>query len=383
MSMSIPDIAAYDSVRQAARAFCESEVRPYLADFERVEAFPLDMARKMGEHGYLCATLPRGKGGADLDDWAFAVVCEEFGRYLSVRQIVTVQGMLCIALNGYGTDAQQARYLAPIARGELMVAYCLTEPGSGSDSRAMTTRAVRQGDGWVLNGQKTFITMANSADVFLIFAQSEVDGNPAGISAFLVDRDMGVQTTPLKGKLGQRSSDTGTVFLEDVRVPDANRLGDVGQGFRIAMVVLDSSRIDVAAASVGLSQTCLDLSTKYAQERTQFGRPLAGFQLIQAHLADMVLDTDASRMLTYRAIAAKRSGRSYTREIAVAKLFASEAAQRSAYRAIQIHGGNGYFEDYEVERLARDARILTIYEGTSEVQKLLIGRHLTGISAFT
>ncbi len=299
-----------------------------------------------------------------------------------MRQYITVHNLLNTALWQYGTADLRTRYLRRIATGEDLAAYCLTEPNGGSDAYAMETRAVRDGDHWRLTGQKTLITLANSADVFMVMAHTLIDGDEPGITAFLVEREWGVETAPLKGKLGQRASDLGTVFLDGVVVPDANRIGDIGQGFKIAMAVLDVSRIETAAAAVGLSQTCLDLSTRYAKSRIQFGKPIASFQLVQEHLAEMIVDTDAARALTHRSIKALLTKGRVTQEIAVAKYFATEAAVRCANRAIQIHGGYGYFEEFEVERLARDARVLTIYEGTSEIMQLLIaGRH-TGIKAF-
>ena len=380
--MHIPDPQQHADLRRNTRTFCETEVRPALLIHERDETFPLELFRKMGPRGYLGCTVAKEQGGAGLDDWEYAVVLEEFGRYQSVRQIVSVQRTINHALLDFAEPALRDAYLPRMARGELLSAYALTEPTSGSDARGMRLRAERRGGEWVLNGQKTFITLGNSADVFLTFARSKVEGSDAGITAFLVERAWGVQTSPLKGKLGQRASDTAAVFFEDVRVPDTNRVGQIGEGFKIAMVALDYGRLDVAAAATGTCQTSLDLSTAYALERQQFGRPIASFQLVQDHIAQMVVDTDASRMLTVRAIATKLAGGPFTKESAVAKYFASEAAVRCTNRAIQVHGGYGYYEDYEVERLARDARILTIYDGTSEIQKLLIASHHTGIKGF-
>ena len=231
-------------------------------------------------------------------------------------------------------------------------------------------------------GQKTFISHANVAEVFIVFAKTDPDQGSKGISAFLVERQDGVRTTPLKGKLGLRAADTGMVFLDGVRIPRDRLLGQEGEGFKIALSTLDTGRISLAAGAVGLMQRALDLSLAYAKERRQFGRPIASFQLIQEKLAEMKLDLEASRLLTYQAVWKKLSGERYTLEASMAKLFASEAANRVAYRAIQVHGGYGFFEEYEVARLYRDARILTLYEGTSEIQKLVIGAHLTGIRAF-
>ncbi|ETX02743.1 MAG: hypothetical protein ETSY1_02470 [Candidatus Entotheonella factor] len=373
---------AIHALRTAAEQFCEAEVRPILAEFERTETFPHDLAKKMGAAGYLAGTLPAAYGGTGIDLWGQVAICEVFGRYLSVRQYITVHNLLNTALWQYGHHDLQSRYLRRIATGELLAAYCLTEPNGGSDAYAMETRAVRDGDHWRLTGQKTLITLANSADVFMVMARTLADGDEHGITAFLVEREWGVETAPLKGKLGQRASDLGTVFFDDVVVPDANRIGGIGQGFKIAMAVLDVSRIETAAAAVGLSQVCVDVSTRYAKSRLQFGKPIAGFQLVQEHLAEMIVDTDASRALTYRSVQALLTQGRATQEIAVAKYYATEAAVRNANRAIQIHGGYGYLEAFEVERLARDARVLTLYEGTSEIMKLLIAGQHTGIKAF-
>ena len=234
----------------------------------------------------------------------------------------------------------------------------------------------------MLNGQKIFITNATHASLFIVFANTATDSNDRQITAFLVEREWGVATTPLKGKLGLRASDTGTVFLQDVVVPDSNRLGEVGQGFKVALGTLDNGRISLAAAAVGTSQTCVDLTTKYIQERQQFGKPIGQFQMIQDMLADMVVETEASRLLVHKAIVAKYSGQRFTKEASMAKYYATEAANRNAERALQMHGGYGFFEEYEVARLYRDARVYTIYEGTSQVQKLVISSLQTGLKAF-
>ena len=271
---------------------------------------------------------------------------------------------------------------APPRPGEVLGAFALTEPEAGSDAASLKTRARREGDFYVLEGQKTFISHANVAEVFLVFAKTDPEKGAKGITCFLVERGDGVKTSPLKGKLGLRAADTGMVFLDGVRVPKDRVLGKEGEGFRIALSTLDTGRISLAAGAVGLMQRALDLSLAYAGERKQFGKPIAQFQLVQEHLAAMKLDLEAARLLTYRAAWKKVKGEPYTLEASLAKLFASEAANRVAYRAIQVHGGYGFFEEYEVARLYRDARILTLYEGTSEVQKLIIGAHLTGVRAF-
>jgi len=377
--MESPD---HKEIRNLARRFL-AERGQALRTYEEEEAFPWPLVREMAGLGFLGVFVPEALGGAGLDFWAYIALLEEMGGYASLRSVLSVQQSLVLTpLLAYGTEAQKERYAPRLARGEILGAYALTEPEAGSDAGSLRTRAYRDGDFYVLEGQKTFISHANVAEVFIVFAKTDPERGPKGITAFLVERQDGVRTTPLKGKLGLRAADTGMVFLEGVRVPKDRVLGQEGEGFRIALATLDTGRISLAAGAVGLMQRALDLSLAYAKERRQFGRPIASFQLVQEKLAEMKLDLEASRLLTYQAVTKKLSGERYTLEASMAKLFASEAANRVAYRAIQIHGGYGFFEEYEVARLYRDARILTLYEGTSEIQKLVIGAHLTGLRAF-
>jgi alkylation response protein AidB-like acyl-CoA dehydrogenase len=372
----------HKEIRELARRFL-SEQGGALRAYEEEEAFPWPLVEGMARLGFLGVFVPEELGGAGLDFWAYIALLEEMGGYASLRSVLSVQQSLVLTpLLAYGTEAQKERYVPRLARGEVLGAYALTEPEAGSDAGSLKTRAYRDGDFYVLEGQKTFISHANVAEVFIVFAKTDPDQGSKGISAFLVERQDGVRTTPLKGKLGLRAADTGMVFLDGVRIPRDRLLGQEGEGFKIALSTLDTGRISLAAGAVGLMQRALDLSLAYAKERRQFGRPIASFQLIQEKLAEMKLDLEASRLLTYQAVWKKLSGERYTLEASMAKLFASEAANRVAYRAIQVHGGYGFFEEYEVARLYRDARILTLYEGTSEVQKLVIGAHLTGIRAF-
>ena len=372
----------HKEIRELARRFL-SEQGGALRAYEEEEAFPWPLVEGMARLGFLGVFVPEELGGAGLDFWAYIALLEEMGGYASLRSVLSVQQSLVLTpLLAYGTEAQRERYVPRLARGEVLGAYALTEPEAGSDAGSLKTRAYRDGDFYVLEGQKTFISHANVAEVFIVFAKTDPDQGSKGISAFLVERQDGVRTTPLKGKLGLRAADTGMVFLDGVRIPRDRLLGQEGEGFKIALSTLDTGRISLAAGAVGLMQRALDLSLAYAKERRQFGRPIASFQLIQEKLAEMKLDLEASRLLTYQAVWKKLSGERYTLEASMAKLFASEAANRVAYRAIQVHGGYGFFEEYEVARLYRDARILTLYEGTSEVQKLVIGAHLTGIRAF-
>jgi alkylation response protein AidB-like acyl-CoA dehydrogenase len=375
-------VPEHKEIRELARRFL-SEQGGALRAYEEEEAFPWPLVEGVARLGFLGVFVPEELGGAGLDFWAYIALLEEMGGYASLRSVLSVQQSLVLTpLLAYGTEAQKERYVPRLARGEALGAYALTEPEAGSDAGSLKTRAYRDGDFYVLEGQKTFISQANVAEVFIVFAKTDPDQGSKGISAFLVERQDGVRTTPLKGKLGLRAADTGIVFLDGVRIPRDRLLGQEGEGFKIALSTLDTGRISLAAGAVGLMQRALDLSLAYAKERRQFGRPIASFQLIQEKLAEMKLDLEASRLLTYQAVWKKLSGERYTLEASMAKLFASEAANRVAYRAIQVHGGYDFFEEYEVARLYRDARILTLYEGTSEVQKLVIGAHLTGVRAF-
>ena len=377
--MEVPE---HKEIRELARRFL-SERGGALRAYEEEEAFPWPLVEEMAELGFLGVFVPEALGGAGLDFFAYLALLEEMGGWASLRSGLSGQQSLVLTpLLAYGTEAQKARYVPRLARGEVLGAFALTEPEAGSDAASLKTRARREGDFYVLEGQKTFISHANVAEVFLVFAKTDPEKGAKGITCFLVERGDGVKTSPLKGKLGLRAADTGMVFLDGVRVPKDRVLGKEGEGFRIALSTLDTGRISLAAGAVGLMQRALDLSLAYAGERKQFGKPIAQFQLVQEHLAAMKLDLEAARLLTYRAAWKKVKGEPYTLEASLAKLFASEAANRVAYRAIQVHGGYGFFEEYEVARLYRDARILTLYEGTSEVQKLIIGAHLTGVRAF-
>jgi len=376
------EVPEHKEIRELARRFL-SERGGALRAYEEEEAFPWPLVEEMAELGFLGVFVPEALGGAGLDFFAYLALLEEMGGWASLRSVLSVQQSLVLTpLLAYGTEAQKARYVPRLARREILGAFALTEPEAGSDAASLKTRAHREGDFYVLEGQKTFISHANVAEVFLVFAKTDPEKGAKGITCFLVERGDGVKTSPLKGKLGLRAADTGMVFLDGVRVPKDRVLGKEGEGFRIALSTLDTGRIALAAGAVGLMQRALDLSLAYTRERKQFGKPIAQFQLVQEHLAAMKLDLEAARLLTYRAAWKKVKGEPYTLEASLAKLFASEAANRVAYRAIQVHGGYGFFEEYEVARLYRDARILTLYEGTSEVQKLIIGAHLTGVRAF-
>jgi alkylation response protein AidB-like acyl-CoA dehydrogenase len=376
--------AEQELIRSTAREFLDREVAPFARDWDRSEEMDQALVGKLAEIGFLGASLPADHGGMGLDTISYCLVMEELGRAdSSVRGIVSVQnGLVGKTVAKWATDEQRAEWLPRLASGDALGCYALTEPGSGSDPASLTTRAERDGGDWLLTGSKIFITLGTWAKLALVFARTGGEG-ARGISCFLVPTDSdGFEARPIKGKLGLRAQDTGELFLERVRVPDSARLGGEGEGFKVAMSALDNGRISLAAGCVGIAQGCLDASVAYAQERTQFGKPIAGFQLVQELLAEMAVETDAARLLTWRAASLADRGERHTLESSVAKLYASEASVRAANAAVQVHGGYGYVDEYPVGKYLRDARVTTLYEGTSQVQKLIIGRHLTGESAF-
>jgi alkylation response protein AidB-like acyl-CoA dehydrogenase len=362
-------------VRESAREFCDREVAPHARDWDRAEEMDRGIVAKLADAGYL--------GAWELDTVSYTLLMEELGRAdSSVRGIVSVNvGLVGKTVLKWGTEEQRAEWLPRLARGELGC-YALTEPGSGSDPASLQTRAERDGGGWRISGSKIFITQGTWAAVALVFARTGGEG-ARGLTAFLVPTvSDGFEARPIKGKLGLRAQDTAEVFLEGVSVPDSARLGGEGEGFKVAMSALDNGRISLAAGCVGICQGCLDACLAYAGERQQFGQPIARFQLVQELLADMAVETRAARLLTWQAAALSDAGRPHTLESSVAKYYASEASVRAANAAVQVHGGYGYVDEYPVGKYLRDARVGTLYEGTSQVQKLIIGRALTGESAF-
>jgi butyryl-CoA dehydrogenase len=371
-------------IRRTAREFCDSEIAPHAAQWDRAEAIDRGIVGKLTELGFLAAALPSQHGGLGLDHVSYALIVEELGRADSnVRGIVSVSnGLYGKSVSGFGSDEQRARLLPALAAGEELGCYALTEPGVGSDPGSLETRAERDGDEWVITGRKIFITLGTWAAHALVFARTGEDG-PRGITCFVVPAGSdGFEARPVKGKLGLRAQDTAELFLDRVRVPDSARLGDEGAGFKIAMAALDHGRISLGAGCVGIAQGCLDAAVAYTKERRQFGRPVASFQLVQELLADIAVETAAARLLVWQAAAIADRGERHTVEASMAKYFASEVAVRAANAALQAHGGYGYVDEYPVGKYLRDARVTTLYEGTSQIQKLLIGRALTGESAF-
>lgn len=376
--------ADQQAFRDLARTFLEREAIPHRTRWDRDEAVDLDIVPRMAELGFFGLTIPEEYGGVGGDYVTYALAMEELGRADSaLRGIVSVSsGLVGKSILFFGSPEQKHEWLPALAVASKLGCFGLTEPGTGSDAGNLTSRAVRDGDDWVINGQKLFITNGTWSDVALVFARTSDDG-PRGVTAFLVPTDTpGFEAREIKGKLGLRGQATAELFLADVRVPHSAVLGEVGQGFKIAMSTLDKGRLAVAAGCVGIVQGCLETSVAYATSRTQFGRPIAGFQLVQDMIADISLDADAARLLVWRCADLIDRGEPFRTAASKAKLFASEAAVRAANNAIQIHGGAGYVDEHPAEKYLRDARVMTLYEGTSQVQKLLIGRAETGISAF-
>jgi alkylation response protein AidB-like acyl-CoA dehydrogenase len=371
-------------VRETARAFTDNEIVERARENDRNEHFDLDLVQKIADQGYLGAIVPREYGGPGLDYLTYGLIVEEIGRGDSaMRTVISVQtSLVCSGILRWGTEEQKHQYLPKLCSGEWLGCFALTEPDTGSDAANQKTRARKTDSGWVINGSKMFISMGNHAKVALVFAQTNPDQGHRGVACFLVDTDQpGYQPQEIHHKLGLRGSDTASISLDDVEVTDDQMLGEVGDGFKVAMSNLDSGRYSVAAGAVGICQGCLDASVKYSKERVQFGRPIASFQLVQEMLTDIAVKTDAARMLVWRAGYLKDAGKPNTTETSIAKLYATESAIECANTAIQVHGGSGYVDDYPVERYLRDVRVTTLYEGTSQIQKMIIGRSLTGINA--
>jgi alkylation response protein AidB-like acyl-CoA dehydrogenase len=372
-------------IRSAAREFCDREIAPFAREWDRSETMDRSIVGKLAELGWLGAALPQEYGGMGLDTISYTLIAEEVGRAdSSVRGIVSVSiGLVGKTIVKWGTAEQQRRWLPGICSGEALGCYALTEPGSGSDPASLVCRAERDGEGWVLSGSKLFITLGTWASFALVFARTG-DAGARGITCFVVPTDSpGFVASKVEGKLGLRAQDTAELFLDGVRIRDENRLGSEGDGFKVAMSALDNGRISLAAGCVGIAQGCLDACVGYSRERRQFGRPIGAFQLVQELLADIAVETEAARLLTWRAAALADAGRPHTLESSMAKYYASEASVRAANAAVQVHGGYGYVDEYPVGKYLRDARVTTLYEGTSQIQKLIIGRALTGESAFT
>ncbi|HEX4305232.1 MAG TPA: acyl-CoA dehydrogenase family protein [Solirubrobacterales bacterium] len=373
-------------IAETAREFADREILPRVRENDRAERFDRELARKLGEVGFLGPILDEKYGGRNLDYIGYGLIVEAIGRAdSSARTVVSVQTSLVgSAIEKWATVEQKERWLPGLCSGEGLGCFGLTEPDTGSDAANLRTRATKTDGGWSISGQKMWISLGNAAEFALIFAQTDPEKKHKGLAAFIVPTAAeGFTSQEIHGKLGLRSSDTAELSLDAVEVGDDALLGEVGDGFKVAMSALESGRYSVASGCVGIMDGCVEASVTYAKERQQFGVPLARFQLVQEMIADMILKRDASKMLVLRAGMLKDEGKPNATETSIAKVFATESAVECANLAIQVHGGSGYVDDYPVERYLRDARVTTLYEGTSQIQKLIIGRAATGINAMT
>lgn len=371
----------HEMIRQAARDFAQNEIAPIAAEFDESGEFPAVTIKKMGEMGFMGVEIPEEYGGAGMDTLAYVIALEEICKADAAHgTIMSVNNSLfCYGIHRFGTEMQKQKYLKGVASGVSVGAYSLTEPMSGSDAGTMRTRAVRDGDDYVLNGRKTWVTSAPVADYIVVFAITNPEAKHKGITAFIIETDQpGFERGKKEPKLGIRASATSEIVFDDYRCPAENRIGEEGEGFKIAMAVLDAGRIGIASQALGIAEAAYEASIEYAREREAFGRVIGEFQGISFKLADMKTRIEASRLLVYNAALAKerskKTGERFTLQASMAKLFASETAMFVAHAAVQIHGGMGYSKEYPVERYFRDAKITEIYEGTSEIQRLVISR---------
>ena len=383
MSESIPmsfDLSEdQEALRQHIRAFVEEEIKPVALQYDESQEFPTEIFNKLGELGYLGIVMPPEHGGSGLGYMEYAIVVEEVARGCPAIALgVAAHNGLCTShIYRFGSEELREKYVKRLATGETMGAWGLTEPSAGSDAGGTRTTAVRDGDDWILNGSKNFITHGNVGDIAVVMAVTDPSKGKSGISAFAIDKSMeGFYGSKKENKVGMRCSDTASLTFDNVRVPGSHLIGNEGEGFKQALQILDGGRISIAALSVGLAQGALEAALKYSVEREQFGKRLADQQAIQFKLARMSMETQASRDLTYKAAWLRDQGKPFGRDASHAKLYASEVAVRSAEEAVQIHGGYGYVKEYPVEKLWRDSKLLTIGEGTSEIQKMVISRSL-------
>ena len=362
-------------LQQTFREFAENEVKPLAKELDETERFPTETVQKMAEMGMMGLPIPEELGGSGVDQLGYVLAVEELSKVCATTGIILSAhtSLCCWPIMTFGTEEQKEKYLKPLASGQKLGAFALTEPSAGTDASMQKSTAVLDGDHYILNGNKVFITNAGAADVFIVFAMTDKEQGTRGITAFILERDMpGFTMGKPENKMGLRASSTCELVFDNVRVPVENRLGAEGKGFKIAMATLDGGRIGVGAQAVGIAQGAIDEAVKFTKERIQFGRRISQFQNTQFTLADMQTRTDAARMLVWRAAAAEQEGRPYTHLAAMAKLFASETASYVTNRAVQLCGGYGYTKDYPVERMMRDAKVTEIYEGTSEVQRMVI-----------
>ncbi len=368
-------------IRDSMRAFAQERLAPFAAEWDRNHTFPREALKELAELGALGMVVPEEWDGAGMDYMSLVLTLEEIAAGDGATStIVSVQNSLpCGILNRFGNDAQKEAWLKPLARGEKLGCFCLTEPHVGSDAAAIRTTAVREGDEWVLNGVKQFITSGKHADMAIVFAVTDKAAGKKGISCFLVPANApGYQVGRVEEKMGQKASDTTQILLENCRIPADSVIGTEGQGYKIALSNLEAGRIGIAAQCLGMARAALEAAVKYAQERESFGKPIFEHQAVNFRLADMATQLEAARQLVWHAASLKDAGRPCLKEASMAKLFASEMAERVCSDAIQVHGGYGYVTDFPVERIYRDVRVCQIYEGASDIQKLVIGRALAG-----
>jgi alkylation response protein AidB-like acyl-CoA dehydrogenase len=367
----------HEMIRQAARDFAQTELLPGVIERDEEQKFPKEQVRQMGELGFMGMMVSTEYGGSGMDTLSYVLAMEELSKIdasASVAMSVN-NSLVCWGLEKFGNEAQKRKYLTPLAKGEVIGAFCLSEPEAGSDATSQSTTAVDCGDHYLLNGTKNWITNGNSASIYLVIAQTDVAKGHRGINALIVERDMpGFVVGKKEQKMGIRGSDTHSLMFTDVKVPKENRIGEDGFGFKFAMRTLSGGRIGIAAQALGIAAGAYELSKEYAKQRQAFGKPIAQHQAIAFKLADMATRIEAARLLVYKAAWMKDQGMNYDQASSMAKLFASETAMWAATEAVQIHGGYGYVKEYHVERLMRDAKITQIYEGTSEVQRIVIGR---------
>ena len=364
-------------VRDAAREFAQTELLPDVIERDELQKFPHNLVKKMAELGFMGIMVDPKYGGSGMDTLSYALVMEELSKVdASASVIVSVNNSLvCFGLEAYGTEKQKEKYLIKLATGEWIGAFCLSEPEAGSDATSQSTTAVDKGDHYLLNGTKNWITNGGRAQVYLVIAQTDKNKGYKGIDVFIVERDTpGFEIGPKENKLGIRGSDTHTLQFNDVKIPKENRIGEAGFGFKFAMKTLSGGRIGIAAQALGIAAGAYELSLKYSKERKAFGKEISNHQAIAFKLADMATDIEAARLLVYKSALDKDQGRSYDTSSAMAKLYASKVAMQHTVEAVQIQGGNGFVKDYHVERMMRDAKITQIYEGTSEIQKIVISR---------
>ncbi|HLG19308.1 MAG TPA: acyl-CoA dehydrogenase [Bdellovibrionota bacterium] len=368
-----------EEIRKMVREFAENELRPVAAKNDRDSRFPKEQVKKLAELGLMGMVVPAEYGGSGLDTVSYAIAIEELARVCASTAVIASvnNSLVCDVIKTWGSDEQKKKYLIPLAKGEHLGAYCLTEPMSGSDAATQKTTATRESGFYVVNGAKNWITNGPQADTLILFAMFNPAKGSKGVSAFVFESKLpGVEVGKDENKLGIRASGTCTISFTNVKVPVSCRIGEEGFGFKVAMMTLDGGRIGIAAQAVGIAQAALEESIKYSKERRQFGKPIGQFQGLRWMIADMATRVEAARLLTYQAAYKKSQGGRYSKDAAIAKLFASETAAFVTNKAVQIHGGYGYISDYPVERFMRDARITEIYEGTSEIQRIVIANQL-------